>query len=151
MSSVSNTITNNASYTAMDEAKNRVTGAASSKLDQADFLKLLTQQLQYQDPMEPMDNAQFVSQTNQFAQLQTLTDMGTNISQNNAIMQTLTLVGKEVDLVNPDDPKTTIKGVVTESRFTSTGATIVVDDKEYPISLVKSVRASSTATTKETT
>lgn len=146
MASVQNTITNNASYTAMNEAKNRVTGAASSKLDQADFLKLLTMQLQYQDPMEPMDNAQFVSQTNQFSQLDTLTTMSSNQAQNNSIMQTLSLVGKQVTLTNPDDKTKTISGVVSESRFNSKGATIVVADKEYPISLVQSVKQASTTT-----
>lgn len=148
MASVQNTITNAATNTAINEAKNRVTGAASSKLDQGDFLKLLTQQLQYQDPMEPMDNAQFVSQTNQFAQLDTLTTMSTNQAQNNSIMQTLSLVGKQVNLTNPDDKTKVITGVVTESRFNSKGATIVVDDKEYPISLVQSVKQASTTATK---
>lgn len=140
MVSVSDTITNSATYTALNEAKNRVTGAASSKLDQADFLKLLTQQLQYQDPMEPMDNSQFVSQTNQFSQLETLNSMSSNMSTNNSIMQTLSLVGKQVDLINPDDTSKTITGTVSESKFNSTGATIVVDGKEYPISTVTAVR-----------
>ena len=35
--------------------------ARTSTLGQEDFLKLLTTQLQHQDPMEPMENGEFLS------------------------------------------------------------------------------------------
>lgn len=37
-------------------------GTGKSEMGQADFLRLLTAQMQTQDPFEPMDNAQMVSQ-----------------------------------------------------------------------------------------
>lgn len=125
----------------------KVTGAASSKLNQSDFLSLLTKQMQFQDPMEPMDNAQFVSQVNQFSQLESLNTISEDIKSNNGIMQTLTLVGKEADLVNPDDVTKTITGTITEAKFNSTGSVIVVDGKEYPISVIKAVRPVTSSTT----
>ena len=48
-----------------------------NELGKMDFLKLLTTQLQYQDPFEPMDNTEFVAQLAQFSALE-----GTNNVEN---------------------------------------------------------------------
>ena len=47
----------------------------SDKVDYDDFMNLLVAQLRYQDPMEPMDNNEFISQTTSFTQLEQLTKM----------------------------------------------------------------------------
>ena len=49
--------------------------AGKNILTQADFLKLFTKQLQYQDPMNPMDNYQMANQMAQFNMVQAMTDM----------------------------------------------------------------------------
>lgn len=41
-------------------------------LGRDDFLKLLVTQLQHQDPLNPIDNHEFVAQTAQFTQLEQL-------------------------------------------------------------------------------
>ena len=46
------------------------------QLGQADFLKLMTTQLQNQDPFKPMDNADFIAQMAQFSTVTGITDMG---------------------------------------------------------------------------
>ncbi len=51
------------------------TAALGGGLSQADFLKLMTTQLQAQDPTKPMDNSQFISQMAQFSQLSTTQDL----------------------------------------------------------------------------
>jgi len=43
-------------------------------IDQAGFLKLMTTQLQYQDPFSPMDNNQMVAQMAQFSQLESTSE-----------------------------------------------------------------------------
>lgn len=51
-------------------------------IDQAGFLKLMTAQLQYQDPFAPMDNNQMVQQMATFTSLQNQTD-------SNKLLQTI--------------------------------------------------------------
>ena len=38
-------------------------------IDQEDFIKLFLSQLQFQDPLEPVDNREFLSQLAQFSNL----------------------------------------------------------------------------------
>lgn len=46
----------------------------NTSIGQSGFLKLMTAQLQYQDPFQPMDNTQMVAQMAQFSQLQGQTE-----------------------------------------------------------------------------
>lgn len=154
MPSAVNTIAQEANYTAQAQAKKpRVTGAASSNMGSQEFLMLMMKQLQYQDPLSPVDNKEFIAQQAQFTQVSTMQEMNKNISTSNSIMQTLSLVGKQVSLIDPEDKKgqKTIEGVVSEAKFTANGAAIVVNEKEYPISLIKSVKEASTAQNSNTT
>ena len=52
------------------------TAKRRDQLGQADFLKLMTTQLQNQDPFAPMDNADFIAQMAQFSTVTGITDMG---------------------------------------------------------------------------
>ena len=47
----------------------------SSSLGQADFLHLMTEQLKNQDPLKPLDNAQFLGQLAQFSTVQGIEGM----------------------------------------------------------------------------
>jgi flagellar basal-body rod modification protein FlgD len=47
-----------------------------SDLGQADFLRLLTTQLQTQDPTDPVDNKEMLAQMAQFSSVQGITEMG---------------------------------------------------------------------------
>ncbi len=73
-----------------------------SKLGQEDFLKLLSTQLNNQDPTQPMDNSQFLAQIAQFASVTGIQDMQGSIKQladsliSNQTMQAASLVGHQV-------------------------------------------------------
>jgi len=54
-------------------------GSSNQTLGQADFLKLMTAQLQNQDPFAPVDNTQMVAQMAQFSQLSGITDMNSTL------------------------------------------------------------------------
>jgi flagellar basal-body rod modification protein FlgD len=75
---------------------------ASSELGKNEFLKLLTAQLAYQDPLSPMDSEAFVAQLAQFSSVEQLQGLGSRldtllIAQASANqLNTAGLVGREV-------------------------------------------------------
>ena len=55
--------------------------ANSDKLGQSDFLKLMTTQLQNQDPFAPMDNGDFIAQMAQFSTVTGIEEMNSNLGK----------------------------------------------------------------------
>ena len=51
----------------------------SSTLGQSDFLKLMTTQLMNQDPLQPMENGEFLAQMAQFSTVSGITEMNTSM------------------------------------------------------------------------
>lgn len=76
----------------------------TNELGQEAFLQLLTTQLQYQDPLNPQEDKEFIAQLAQFSSLEQLRSVNSNldtielyqISLNNS--NALNLVGKEVNI-----------------------------------------------------
>lgn len=64
----------------------------SGELGKDDFLQLLVAQMKYQDPLEPTDNTQYISQLATFSQL----EMMQNLNATTVNSQAFSLVGKEV-------------------------------------------------------
>jgi len=76
-------------------------GNPSAKIGIEDFLRILTTQLNYQDPLKPMDNTEFVAQLAQFTSLQE--NQQTNEKLDNllaiqAATQSVGLIGRTVDV-----------------------------------------------------
>lgn len=78
---------------------------SNSSLDQADFLKLLTTQLQNQDPSEPVDNNQMVTTMSQLSIVDNLNTINSNMDNvvsaisSSSALSASSLVGRSV-LVN---------------------------------------------------
>lgn len=53
---------------------------SASNLGKDEFLKLLVTQMQHQDPLNPMDNAEFTAQLAQFSSLEQLFQVNSNLS-----------------------------------------------------------------------
>jgi flagellar basal-body rod modification protein FlgD len=88
------------------------TGATSSPpqnpaavLGKDDFLKLMVAQLQYQDPLKPSDQSQFMSQMAQFSTVEGINNMQSTLesmSQSNTLSQGVSLIGKDVTYLAAD-------------------------------------------------
>lgn len=95
------------------------------------FLQLLVTQLQYQDPLAPQDNSEFIAQLAQFSSLEELQNLSS--AMNNG--QALNLVGKYVIMeVGKSDglsQTTTVTGYVDYVQMTDGKAMLSINDKLY--------------------
>jgi flagellar basal-body rod modification protein FlgD len=73
-----------------------------NELGRSDFLKMFITQMQYQDPLNPLEGAEFMSQLAQFSSLEQLFNLNDNsekmLETQDSLgrMQALNLIGKEV-------------------------------------------------------
>lgn len=104
-------------------------GAAPTKnntIDQEAFIKLFLTQLQFQDPMQPVDNREFLAQMAQFSSLEQArqTSQNTNdLLAMNATTQALGLLNRQVDVAGLSTP---VSGTVIAVQFTGAGAQLSV-------------------------
>lgn len=74
---------------------------SASSLGLQDFIKVLTTQLTYQDPLKPMDNQEFMAQVAQFTALEQSQQMNERMQQlvdNQAALQSIGLIGRNVEI-----------------------------------------------------
>jgi flagellar basal-body rod modification protein FlgD len=102
------------------------TPTKNNSIDQEAFIKLFLTQLQFQDPMEPVDNREFLAQMAQFSSLEQArqTSQNTNdLLAMNATTQALGLLNRQVDVAGLAAP---LSGTVIAVQFTSAGAELSV-------------------------
>ncbi|MDV3434222.1 flagellar hook capping FlgD N-terminal domain-containing protein [Stenotrophomonas sp. C2852] len=108
--------------------------AQSSTIDQEDFIRLFLAQLQFQDPLEPVDNREFLAQLAQFSAL----EQSRQLSENTASMlamsasdQAVGLLNRQVDLTNLGVARS---GTVVAVQFGSAGPELSVRDATGSVS-----------------
>ena len=139
VASINQELVNMQSATAVKRAQDRATNGASQELDGDAFLMLMMEQLKNQDPMSPMDNTEMLAQQAQFTQIQELQKLNSTMNQNTMVQQASSLVGKTVQLIDPNNTSRVINGVVTSANFNGNETSITVNGKEYPLGLVTSI------------
>lgn len=100
---------------------------SNSALSQDDFLKLFLTELTYQDPLEPLSNRDFLAQMAQFAgieQTKQTTESVNNLVYLNSSSQSVSLLGKKVELVNGAE---LVNGIVSAITFSNDGLTMDVE------------------------
>jgi len=115
----------------------------SDQLGQADFLKLMTEQLKHQDPLKPMDNKEFLGQMAQFSTVQGINNMQDamkGLSETllgDQVLRGATLVGHEV--LVPSDTIVLGEGQVTGSVAATAPGTVKFEIKDETGKLVKTI------------
>lgn len=98
----------------------------NSGLDKEAFLQLLIAQMQYQDPLEPMDNTEYISQLATFSTLEEMQNMRATTEYGYAN----NLVGKYV-IINTDTG--TVHGKVDYVMHEKDNIFLAVNDGLYPL------------------
>ena len=107
MSNSLNTITVDGvtqSVESYNSTKTNATGV-NSALDKDAFLKLMVTQLQYQDPLDPQDNSEYVAELAQFSALEQMTNVSegiTNVTKLVGNLDTSVLVGQLSSMIGQD-------------------------------------------------
>ena len=105
---------------------------SSSNLDKDAFLQLLVAQMKYQDPLEPTDNTEYISQLATFSQLEEMQ----NLSATMSFQRAGTLVGQEVicKVTNAQTGNTEYaQGIVDYVVYEGNKAYISIDEELYSV------------------
>lgn len=98
----------------------------NARLDESDFLMLLITQLANQDPLDPLDDREFIQQMATLSTLSETMDMNENIQTQNMI-QAASLVGHEVEAIGPNGEH--VEGIVTEVWFIDNEPWLTIDEE----------------------
>ncbi len=123
----------------------------SKTLGQKDFLKLLIEQMRNQNPLEPQDNGQFITQLATFDTLNLMHEMTDAIKSLAAVSELAnasSLVGRTVVAAIAQDPDPVtgipreperVEGIVERVVFGSNGASVYVGNRALPVDSIAEV------------
>ena len=105
------------------------------------FLKLLVTQMQYQDPLDPMDNGEYLSQLAQFSALEQMTEVADKMENVHSLVENLdtsvlvgqltSMIGQNVQWATTDsEGKTTLHEGTAKSVSISDGAPSLMVETE---------------------
>ena len=130
-----------------EAATSNLTSAKSSSVQSQDFLYLLTMQLQYQDPTNPMDNSEMLAQEAQFTTLEQMENLASSFSKFSNAYQANSFLGQTVEV--EVDGKTTTGKVDYVDFSDASGANLSIGGKSYPLSSVTKVYPADTTQSEE--
>ena len=153
MSLVTTEITNMKNATAVT---NSLREPSTNTNDSNVFLTLMLKQLENQDPTEPVDNTQWLSQLAQYSSLEQMSEMNKGLTScldyinaiysdmavNSEITQTLSLIGKDVtvNVTDEEGNESKVSGIVSEASFEDGTGKIKIGDEYYSIANIISIR-----------
>ncbi len=118
--------------------KNRI---GNENLDKDAFLKLLVTELRHQDPTQPMENKEFISQMAQFSALEQMTNVNKSVQQLNRTSRSAeaySLLGKNVKAFDPASG-VKVEGTVTSIFFKNDEIRLMVNGREIGLNDIHAV------------
>ncbi|MCH5274813.1 MAG: flagellar hook capping protein [Lachnospiraceae bacterium] len=109
----------------------------NNSMDKEAFLKLLVAQMQYQDPLEPTSNTEYIAQYAQFSQVESLQNMSSAMD----LQRAGNLVGKTVyvQTTNSEGETGYVMGKVDYVTYEGGKAYVYINEKRYALSDVQTV------------
>ncbi|NLG69776.1 MAG: hypothetical protein GX496_09495 [Firmicutes bacterium] len=107
----------------------------AAQVSSQDFLRLLTVQLRYQNPLEPMKETEFVSQLAQFSQLEAQRDTSAlmrQLLQLQTLQEAAGLLGRTV-VLKPLDGGAPVQGTVERVKLVEGDVRLVVGGRDYSL------------------
>jgi flagellar basal-body rod modification protein FlgD len=114
---------------------------SGTQADSQMFLQLMVAQLQYQDPMNPADTSEMLSQNATFTEVQAIQEMQQEMEMqlsSQLAFGATAMIGKQVswtDAATGDAKSGTVQG----ATFTAQGPVLNVDGTDVPLTSVESV------------
>ncbi|HHX17816.1 MAG TPA: flagellar biosynthesis protein FlgD [Clostridium sp.] len=122
----------------INASENKANERNTDGLGKDDFLKLLITQLTHQDPMNPVDDKEFIAQMAQFSTLEQMQNMNSDFSQ----IKAFSMIGKTVtaSIINKGtNAQEVIQGIVDSVTIENGKSILNVNGKDVPVDSVISV------------
>ena len=116
------------------------TGAATTQADSQMFMQLMVAQLKYQDPMNPADTSQMLTQNATFTQVQAIQEMQSEMGMllsSQIASSAVGMIGKNVSWVDASGELQS--GTATGTVYTAAGPVLTVGDEQVPVGSVAGV------------
>jgi flagellar basal-body rod modification protein FlgD len=120
---------------------NRASSAQQNSVERDAFMELLMMQVKSQDPLNPMDSAQFFNQLAQLSTLEQLWSISETLENGNSTQQLANgalLIGRYVEANSANEGR--ISGLVDQVRMVSGRVWLKIGEKEVHLEDVLSVQ-----------
>lgn len=146
---IDSTSLNTINGVSVNDILSTTTSKANDELGKDAFLQLLVTQMQYQDPLDPQDNGEYIAQLAQFSSLEQMTNLNETLNTLSGIVNTMNtsvlvgqlsgFIGKNIEWT--DSEGNTQSGVVDAVKIVDGQPYILVGDQLVDVPSVETISA----------